>query len=318
MRYLFTKRRLLFILFLGSLLLIFAGWHGTRQAWGLQNPTIPTRTPVPQPTEPKPTKPPGNGGGSDATAVPTSTLPPAATATSTVVVTIAYTPVGGFVPTAEPCSSQPTILVRNPTNVREGPGTDYDIVSKLVYLEVRLILGRAANTPWWLIQLDDGAMGWVADDVVTVQGYIGNVPVIAAPEIDGQTPTPGTPWNPTPYPYCTVTPTFTPEPTATLAPVTPETAAAQTEPTVEATAVPPTETATATPEPTQTAVAPPTLPPTAATTPADEPETISGPATTTVPAAIETTRSSTDLLLPAAGLMLIAGAVVSFIARRKK
>ncbi|MEJ2749617.1 MAG: SH3 domain-containing protein, partial [Anaerolineae bacterium] len=269
-----------------------------------QDQTIPTRTPTARPATNTPT-PKSNNGGNPSTAVPTSTLPPAITPTNTVVVTIAYTPVGGFVPTAEPCSSQPTILARNPTNVREGPGTDYAIVGQLVYLEVRLILGRAADSTWWLIQLDYGAMGWVADDVVTVQGYIGSVPVIAAPEINGDTPTPGTPWNPTPYPFCTVTPTFTPQPTATLPPATPEAETAVTQPTqpettLNNTAVPPTDTATAPPEPTQTAVAPPTLPPTAVPA-TDQPDVniINAQSTASPLPVNEASGSSpTDLLLP--------------------
>jgi hypothetical protein len=314
------NRRFLLILFMGSLLLSYVNKQQTSQAWLSENATVPTRTPTPQPTASNPTDTPGSGGGG-ATAVPTSTLPPAITPTSTVIVTIAYTPVGGFVPTAEPCSSQPTILARNPTNIREGPGTDYAIVGQLVYLEVRLILGRAADTTWWLIQLDDGAMGWVANEVVTIEGYIGNVPIISAPEISGDTPTPGTPWNPTPNPVCPVTPTFTPEPSATaaatLAEVEVEAPAGQTETTGDEPTALATGTATPLPEPTQTAVAPPTLPPTAVPA-TEQPEIIDAPAAAPPPLVDEASGGSpTDLLLPIVGLLLLAGGITVILRRNK-
>lgn len=308
------NRRFLLILFVGSLILSFVNKQQTSQAWLSKNATVPTRTPTSQPTVSQPTDTPKGGGGS-ATSPPGSTPPPSITPTSTVIVTIAYTPVGGFVPTAAPCSSQPTILARNPTNVRQGPGTDYAIVGQLVYLEVRFILGRAAGAPWWLIQLDDGDMGWVADDVVTIEGYIGNVPIISAPEINGDTPTPGTTWNPTPNPFCTVTPTFTPEPSTTLAatPANAEAPASQPEtivedPVVSATATPP-------PEPTQTAVAPPTLPPTAT----NQPEIIdSQPAVPPSSVGETTGGSATDLLLPIVGLLLLAGGITAFVRRNRQ
>lgn len=187
----------------------------TPAAYG-QVATIPTRTPTPgagQPTavptssNPNPTQAPQN------TAVPTA-LP---TATD-VPVTIAPTPVGGIMPTAEPCSDVPTILAINSTFVRSGPGTDYETVAQLVYQEVRPIFGRAADAQWWFIQLADGRTGWVADQVVIVAGNAGYVPVVAAPLLNGAAPTAGPLWNPTPNPQCPVTPT--PTPTNTPLPTT--------------------------------------------------------------------------------------------------
>lgn len=284
------------------------------------NQTIPTRTPTPGPTNtpaPKPTNS-GGGGGDSATAVPTSTIQSQPSATATPPVTIAYTPVGGFVPTAESCGSPPTIQVQNSTNVRQGPGTNYSIVGQMVFLEVRFILGRAADAAWWLIQLDDGDIGWVADDIVTVQGYIGGVPIVPAPAVNGQTPAPGAPWNPTPLPFCTVTPTATA--TATPAPsATPDPADAVSEASSASTETQPTAesslpTTTPQPQPTQTAVAPPTLPPAGPTSQPDSSNTVQPAA-----AQIETTASGSaaDWLLPVAGLLLVAGGVVTYVTRRK-
>ena len=178
--------------------------------------TIPSRTPTP----------PGGGvtatpddGGSDpgATALPTSTASsPQATATATRILNLA-TPLGGFLPTAQPCSLEPTITsLGSSVNVRSGPGLDYKIVGQLKLYEVRPIIGRAAYINWWQIILVDGTLGWVADSVVETNGYIEIVPIVDPPEReDGHTPTPGTPWAPTPFPECT--PPATPSRTATPA-----------------------------------------------------------------------------------------------------
>lgn len=316
------------------------------------NQTIPTRTPTPGPQPPTKTPAPkptsSDGGGDDpATAVPTSTNQPLPTNTAPPLVTIAYTPVGGFVPTAEPCGDQPTIQAVNATNVRQGPGTNYPIIDKLVYLEVRFIVGRAADAAWWVIQLEDGTNGWVADSVVNVQGYIGGVPIVPAPEIGDQSPTAGAPWNPTPQPGCVIIPTATATatavpPTATATSITAATAvateAASADPestTAETTAdsaaaAPDSETdnelaveteevaAAANapaPQPTQTAVSPPTLMP---VTNANQPEESAAVQPAAAPMETAAPRSSVDWLLPAAGLLLIAGGATSVAARRKK
>lgn len=179
------------------------------------NQTIPTRTPTPLP--PTATQSGGNGGTNPTV---THTPPPQATPTSTLLpVEIAPTPVGGFLPTAVPCSGNPTIQTLGATNVRSGPGLAYDVIGELVYLEVRYIVGRAETAEWWLIQFNNGQLGWVADEIVLVQGYTPIVPIVAAPPLNGSAPTPGPAWNPTPIPFCTVTPipTDTPTVAATLA-----------------------------------------------------------------------------------------------------
>lgn len=172
--------------------------------------TIPTRTPTPMP--PTATQ---SGGGNN----PTATHTPAAnqpTPTSTLLpVNIAPTPIGGFLPTAVPCSGNPTIETLGATNVRSGPGLEYEVIGELVYLEVRYIVGRAETAEWWFIQFNNGQFGWVADEIVLVQGYTPIVPIVEAPPHNGSTPTPGAAWNPTPIPFCTVTPPPTDTPSAT-------------------------------------------------------------------------------------------------------
>ncbi|MCI0580022.1 MAG: SH3 domain-containing protein, partial [Chloroflexi bacterium] len=213
---------LLFLFILALLLPLALPAHGEQPASGWLQ-TVPSRTPTPDtpptvppppPTDPPPPPPPGT----TATPVPPTPQPgssPTATSTTAAATNIAATPVGGYLPTAAACGQPPTVQARGRVNVRNGPGLDYDVVGELVFLEVRPIIGRAAEAPWWLIQLPANQEGWVADQAVAVQGYTGNVPVVESPLLDGNTPTPGPTWAPTLQPACTPLPTYTPTASAT-------------------------------------------------------------------------------------------------------
>ncbi|MEZ4590996.1 MAG: SH3 domain-containing protein [Chloroflexota bacterium] len=239
------NRKLAFAL-LGLLLLsISTGQFNSKAVLGAEpnQQTIPTRTPTPAPATATPSGGGGNNGGATSP-TPTSTAATTSgpTATSTLLpVNIAPTPVGGFLPTAVPCGASPTIQTLGATNVRSGPGLAYSVIGDLVFLEVRYIVGRAETAEWWLIQFNNGELGWVANEVVTVQGYTPIVPIVEAPPLNGVTPTPGALWNPTPPPFCTVTPA--PTDTATAVPTEPaaELAEAAATATLPPTAPPPTE-----------------------------------------------------------------------------
>lgn len=202
-----------------------------------------TRTPTPAP--PPPTDVPPDNPPPTAQATEAPTLPPTNTP---IPVTLVATPAGGFLPTASACGAPPTVQTRGNTLVRSGPGTTYPSVGQLVYLEVRPIAGRAGDAPWWLIVLANGQTGWIANEVVVVHGYTGDVPIVAAPAINGQTPTAGAPWQPTAVPGCpTSTPTtMPPTQTATPRPTNTQTAVPQTTATASPTteSAPPTATAT--------------------------------------------------------------------------
>ncbi|MFQ5398413.1 MAG: SH3 domain-containing protein [Anaerolineae bacterium] len=240
---------------------------------GVTLQTIPTRTPTPPPQTP--TEPPTTPTPPTATATsppptaPTNTPQPPATMTPLPPTATQLATAVSSYPTAEPCSTHPTAQTFGATNVRGGPGLDYEVVATLPPGEVKPITGRAANSEWWLIQLETDQQGWVADLVVLVQGNSQLVPIAVAPPINGYTPTPGAPWNPTPPPSCTITPTATtatvqtqeetPTPTPTSQPVVAPTAEDQT------TAVPPTPAAAqenAPPTPVIAAGQPATAPPT--------------------------------------------------------
>ena len=323
--FMFQKKRSFFV-FIVLLIIAFSGYTFDTSILEARdaNQTIPTRTPIPEPTDDNSG---GNGGGNSGGnngnsggssggggTSPTATpVPP--TATPTLSVTIGPTPIGGYIE-PEVCGPPYFISVEGNTNVRQGPDTTYEVATKLVYLEARQIIGRSANLEWWYILLSTGDRGWVANVAGEVVGNIGGVPLVnESGGIVDVAPS----WNPTPNPECpTVTPTATAEPptetpvppTATAVPETSsegETAtdSGTTEEVVEAeptaTAVPPTETPA---PPTATPTA--TIEPTATEEPVTgEPETTAEQESTTV---VETTEEE-----PASGgvnWVLVSGAAL--------
>ncbi|HET6446074.1 MAG TPA: hypothetical protein VFI27_16015, partial [candidate division Zixibacteria bacterium] len=166
---------------------------------------------------------------------------------------------------------------------------------------------------WWVIGLADASIGWVFDQAVVLSGYTGQVPIVPAPDIDGDTPTPGSPWQPTPNPVCTPPPTPTEEPTSSATPIVRVTEVVPS--TETATVVVPTATETSQPTSTSTPV------------PTETPEPTGIPDTPTfVPiTGVSLEESTTDteegsnavtwLLVGSLGL-IAAGVALSFARRR--
>jgi hypothetical protein len=292
------KKITLHIILLLLLSMMLIDTYFAKSVWSLdENQTIPTRTPIPPP--PTATQ---SGGGTIPTA--TNTPPPQASPTSTLLpVNIAPTPVGGFLPTAEPCSGNPTIETLGATNVRSGPGLEYDVIGQLVYLEVRYIVGRAETAEWWLIQFNNGQFGWVADEIVLVQGYTPIVPIVEAPPLNGSTPTPGPAWSPTPIPFCTVTPVPTDTPTATAATTSSASASVEQIPTKTPT---PTQPAPTEVRPTDTPIVQPTAVPPIPTE----------PVATAVSTAPTEESGGSGILLVGVGVILALGLGAFFLRRR--
>lgn len=170
-------------------------------------PPLATNTPVPPlPATNTPVPPPPGS-----TATPTAVIPPTQTTAPGVTVT-AVSPL----PTAEPCSPNPTLLTLTAVAVHEGPGADYPLLGQLTAGQVYWLTGRAAAATWWVIELADGAEGWVFDatTAVSIQGDISQLPIVNAPLLGNNTPTPGPTWQPTPNAICLT-------PTATMAAQTP-------------------------------------------------------------------------------------------------
>lgn len=196
------KRRVMIILAIVLLSLVLGlalPTHANgRRIVGLQ--TVPTRTPT---SAPQPSRVPGGGGDGSGSVTRTPTRGGPTASPSATAGIVLRTPVGGYLPTAQPCGTPPTVRAVGRVNVREGPGLDYSYGGTLLLNEVRPIVGKADDSAWWLIELPDGSEGWVADRVVVVSGYIGLVPTVQAPPLESATPTRGTPWRPTPNPACT-------------------------------------------------------------------------------------------------------------------
>ena len=201
------------------------------------DPSFPTRTPTPGPDQPTIAPPTPGDPGEPGAPPPTETQPsgpgtgspqPAQTATSS-----ASGP-GGTAGTALPtavlggtirgnpggrgeCSDTPYIRAIDKLIVYGGPGMDFGPVSTLDVGEMRPITGRAGYAQWWQIMVKSNLIGWVQDREVDEFGNTALVPIVAPPAINGATPTPGALWNPTPLPLltCVPTPTPTATPTAT-------------------------------------------------------------------------------------------------------
>ncbi len=173
--------------------------------------TVPTRTPVPPP--PEPTQPqkeePSNPNPPSNDPAPTA-VPPTATPEPVI---IAPTPINGFVSPTR-CGEPFFVATLGSINVRSAPTTESEILSKMVYLEARQVLGRWEGGAWWLILQPDTSSGWVYDETGSMVGVMEIVPIVDADGKPGSEPT----WNPTPDLQCpTLTPTAVPteEPTAT-------------------------------------------------------------------------------------------------------
>ena len=120
------------------------------------------------------------------------------------------------------CDETPYVKAIATVTVFAGPGTDYPVVAELGAEDMRPIIGRPFYAPWWQIQFDQETAGWVADAEVNEFGNTALVPLVDTPPINGNTPTPGAIWNPTPLPLLTCVPTPTPTPSPTPSALTGE------------------------------------------------------------------------------------------------
>lgn len=92
--------------------------------------------------------------------------------------------------TFTPTASSPVATAFQDANCRFGPGQVYNITGALLNGESAPIVGRNAETTWWVIELRSGANCWVWDGTVTVSGDTSGVPVVAAPPTPTFTPVP--------------------------------------------------------------------------------------------------------------------------------
>ncbi len=64
------------------------------------------------------------------------------------------------------------------TNVRSGPGVDYDVIGRLREGDFASIVGRSDESSNWLLIDQNGQQGWVAFFTVSVTGNLNSLPII--------------------------------------------------------------------------------------------------------------------------------------------
>ncbi len=104
------------------------------------------------------------------------------------------TVVGG--PTATPTRT-PTLVpvmaetIGDPTNLRSGPGLDFEIVGTVEIGTMLPIVGRSVLLPWLVVEWPDGPDGraWVFEQLIVVRGDITTVPVVEPPAAPTANPT---------------------------------------------------------------------------------------------------------------------------------
>jgi hypothetical protein len=103
--------------------------------------------------------------------------------------TAAATPIPSTTPT--PTSDPPRVTANQTSICRFGPGELYPDVSNLQSGQSSPILGRNAETSWWVIQnIVASGTCWIWDGFVTVSGDTSSVPVIAGPPLPEPTAVP--------------------------------------------------------------------------------------------------------------------------------
>ena len=115
------------------------------------SPTLPLPT-VPLPTIPLPTDP------------PVSATTPVGTATT--------------IPTAT--LSGPTLTFIKDANCRNGPGTDYDVVTSYFKGQTLQIVGRNPdfNNTWWYVDMPTGGKCWVSFATGQANGDFDDIPIV--------------------------------------------------------------------------------------------------------------------------------------------
>lgn len=158
------------------------------------------------------------------TAEPTATRPLRPTFTPTVIPTDTPTPTETPIPTDTPTplpSDTPTpeipvavVIGEEQSNLRAGPGANYDTVAQVQRDAELEILAKNAAGDWFQVCCVDGQEGWIVARLVEVRGDANLVQIAAnIPAPPTNTPVPTRPAAPRPQPTAPPAPTNTPVPT---------------------------------------------------------------------------------------------------------
>jgi len=103
----------------------------------------------------------------------------AASPQNTVAMSLATpTPVATNTPVPTPTPEAPRVVSTQNVNVREGPGTNYRVVTQLKAGQPYLIFGKNDAGTWWQIDIGNGNKGWVFAELTTASGPLNTVGVI--------------------------------------------------------------------------------------------------------------------------------------------
>lgn len=103
----------------------------------------------------------------------------AASPQNTVAMSLATpTPVATNTPAPTPTPETARLVSTQNTNVREGPGTNYRVVTQLKAGQPYLIFGKNDAGTWWQIDIGNGNKGWVFAELTTASGSLNTVGVI--------------------------------------------------------------------------------------------------------------------------------------------
>jgi uncharacterized protein YraI len=88
-------------------------------------------------------------------------------------------PVGGASNVPIPTPGTPMLTALYVVNIRSGPGTQYDIMGKLVQGQKAEVVGVSADGIWWIIRVEgaNNGQGWVASKYVKAENTSG-IPIL--------------------------------------------------------------------------------------------------------------------------------------------
>jgi len=110
--------------------------------------------------------------------LPTMPLPTIPLPTDTPVSTATLVNTATTIPTAT--LSGPTIIFIKDANCRNGPGTDYDVVTSYFKGQTLQIVGRNPdfNNTWWYVDMPTGGKCWVSLATGQANGDLDDIPIV--------------------------------------------------------------------------------------------------------------------------------------------
>ncbi len=105
----------------------------------------------------------------------------------------AATPADAAVVPATGGAATATVTGAGRLNVRNGPGTDFPLLSTLADGQIVTLAGRSTDATWLQVRLPDGQLGWVSGQFLTSAVAFTALPVVeAAVAVESVSPAPNT------------------------------------------------------------------------------------------------------------------------------